>query len=1053
MSGTDLLEREQQAGNEADNLNPGDRAYHNQVDGSHEAIEGHDRSSDGFDDIVNQPDFGHRGSTHVDSHGDTVQNNLNSDPDPDENIAKTRDKEENPDNLYNESGVGEKSSNSQSRMDRAKGLFKKIGPSVGVGGLGVGLLIGGSALTGSAALFIAIERSVSSDGADSTRTNIMMRRSFMGNLLGKGPCTGVAIKCRLTAMGKESLQKWKDQGFKVKGTVTGADGKSIAGGQSKELITTDLDGDKLARVESLTFPDGEEVKNGEEYTKKINSNADANRVANRVVNMRSAFFMNSKFNKVLSKFGIKKGAVEEKDSKTSRENAEKVVTDERNKLEGKLRSVAAKSGLVSSPISIACLGYNTSRIIVGSVKAIWVSDIVAFAIPFMQLGSKMIDQGDLTEADKKLLEKKAGDLTWYANDKQTEKLAAQESDPVKKAEIIAKKDLTATDSQGLRASMYGDTTELLSFTEKYTTGGITSIATLSSIIGMVQNAIPGGKDAIRAACITAARAGLAESVVFIGACIAGSVLTFGLAAAACTAKEAAQIAAILAAAYVITKVATDAAIEALKSSDINKDLKGVDAGNALAAGIGLYLARNSQGAGLKPATSTDQVKKFITATDNEYIKDTEELARYEAKDTPFDINNRYSFVGSLASSLSIYNEGTKTGFGQLANLFSVFTKPLSMLGTTSASALLYQPSLMTTSDENLMSRLNNGECKDSEKYEAGFVCDRTSGRTVNVTSDRVLLWAKEDSEGKYNGAKAQPDQSHIYDTIDFMTSDHPGNNEGLDEGTGTRDETCGSSLNFFEGVVGDGCEDSEKASIDENGVVQEDSQYSKYKKYCTENRELQPGSTDEMLETGSQKDQDWASMKQCAKDSLMMDHFAYYYNFCETQFSTSEDFVDDVNGCAKNSTPQKTIVADGPWACPVNVGKGGVMTQGPHDIGAGTSSGVDYAYSGNLKGPGADILAVRDGTVTTVGPASGYGTWVIISHTENGKSIDSYYGHMDGIGNVNVTVGQTVKAGELIANAGNSGFSTGPHVHVGLRFNDGGSPTAQDYETRFMAAC
>lgn len=81
-------------------------------------------------------------------------------------------------------------------------------------------------------------------------------------------------------------------------------------------------------------------------------------------------------------------------------------------------------------------------------------------------------------------------------------------------------------------------------------------------------------------------------------------------------------------------------------------------------------------------------------------------------------------------------------------------------------------------------------------------------------------------------------------------------------------------------------------------------------------------------------------------------------------------------------------------------------------------SGVDFA--GKL---GSDVVAVAAGVVTYSAKRSGYGNLVEINH---GNGYVTRYGH--NLKNL-VTVGQTVKKGEVIAKMGTTGRSTGPHVH------------------------
>jgi len=88
-------------------------------------------------------------------------------------------------------------------------------------------------------------------------------------------------------------------------------------------------------------------------------------------------------------------------------------------------------------------------------------------------------------------------------------------------------------------------------------------------------------------------------------------------------------------------------------------------------------------------------------------------------------------------------------------------------------------------------------------------------------------------------------------------------------------------------------------------------------------------------------------------------------------------------------------------------------------------AGIDIAYT-----MGAPVVATADGEVVVSGPAGGYGNLVQINH---GNGISTLYGHNSQLA---VNVGQTVKKGQVIAYAGSTGKSTGPHVHYEVRVNN-----------------
>ncbi|GGL62693.1 peptidase M23 [Wenxinia marina] len=84
--------------------------------------------------------------------------------------------------------------------------------------------------------------------------------------------------------------------------------------------------------------------------------------------------------------------------------------------------------------------------------------------------------------------------------------------------------------------------------------------------------------------------------------------------------------------------------------------------------------------------------------------------------------------------------------------------------------------------------------------------------------------------------------------------------------------------------------------------------------------------------------------------------------------------------------------------------------------------GTDFA------GPiGTPIYATADGVVTHAGWSSGYGRLIKLQHE---FGIETRYGHLNAI---RVNVGQRVSRGERIGDMGNSGRSTGPHLHYEIR--------------------
>ncbi len=86
----------------------------------------------------------------------------------------------------------------------------------------------------------------------------------------------------------------------------------------------------------------------------------------------------------------------------------------------------------------------------------------------------------------------------------------------------------------------------------------------------------------------------------------------------------------------------------------------------------------------------------------------------------------------------------------------------------------------------------------------------------------------------------------------------------------------------------------------------------------------------------------------------------------------------------------------------------------------------------DIAGPiGTPIYALTDAVVEESGPATGYGLWVVLRHTDGTQSV---YGHVN---RTFVKEGEKVKAGEEIAEIGNRGYSTGPHLHLEIWSSEG----------------
>ncbi|EGX57469.1 peptidase [Streptomyces zinciresistens K42] len=131
---------------------------------------------------------------------------------------------------------------------------------------------------------------------------------------------------------------------------------------------------------------------------------------------------------------------------------------------------------------------------------------------------------------------------------------------------------------------------------------------------------------------------------------------------------------------------------------------------------------------------------------------------------------------------------------------------------------------------------------------------------------------------------------------------------------------------------------------------------------------------------------------------------------------------------AKKATAKKAAAKKAPaWVKPVKKYAKSASYAQAGGMWKATHSGQDFAVP-----TGTSVKAVRAGTVVKAGGNGGgdgpaYGIAVVIKHA-NGTY--SQYAHLS---RADVKIGQKVKTGQHIARSGNTGNSTGPHVHLEIR--------------------
>ncbi len=162
-----------------------------------------------------------------------------------------------------------------------------------------------------------------------------------------------------------------------------------------------------------------------------------------------------------------------------------------------------------------------------------------------------------------------------------------------------------------------------------------------------------------------------------------------------------------------------------------------------------------------------------------------------------------------------------------------------------------------------------------------------------------------------------------------------------------------------------------------------------------------------------------ASARTSAVDQLQ--EGMNYYKAGLLLSASFEDYLAHLNEKLEQS-PEK-ILALKPVVGPVSSDYG--PRQLKFERRARPHTGIDFRAA-----PGAPVVAAGAGTVVFAGWRGAYGRAVAIDH---GGGLTTLYGHMQA---TLVKPGQRVPAGGLIGRVGNTGRSTGPHLHFEVRIRN-----------------
>lgn len=369
----------------------------------------------------------------------------------------------------------------------------------------------------------------------------------------------------------------------------------------------------------------------------------------------------------------------------------------------KLINGLAKGVLITSMIDSACTVYNVSRAVAVAAKTIRQRELIRYAMVFHNTTDAM-RAGDATPEQVEYLGKKLTepDMRQTIVDETKWTGSGTADNPPIAANPDYKK--SGLDAEFYKMSAYQDTPHVSTREVQFMAGGGGLVGTLGTINTAVAKAL--GTDSpseLHDRCKIVQNPVVRGGSLVIG--IIAGLGSFGW-------STAFGITSSLAFAFALPYL-TSMLADIVAGRVTGPDLQGVDMMNAVSVGTSSMLNGTAREHGLMPL-SPDQMAEYQNTNRNVQVA-YEQVEKMEAKSTPFDVANQYSFVGALARTFApITVNATTNGVAMLGSITSTLGVAVGSLNVTS-SAMIKQK---VTADRYEM-------CPDQTYKEMGVATDPT----------------------------------------------------------------------------------------------------------------------------------------------------------------------------------------------------------------------------------------------------------------------------------------------------------------------------------------
>ncbi len=613
-----------------------------------------------------------------------------------------------------------------------------------------------------------------------------------------------------------------------------------------------------------------------------------------------------------------------------------------------------KGVLITGAIDSACTVYNSMRMVGALAKVEKAKQAAQMVMPTLLVPADRIMAGVATDGETEYVGNKINNIGGPEQPEEVvdeSKIYENGSDkdpPMKQNDAIY---ATAFESPGVKAALHGDVIPLDTSQARFSLAG-GFIGTLNKVNSFIAMAVSGGNPDPK---VISSKCKYVQNPYVRGAAlVAGIFAGLGSLGLAQAASITASLAISMALPYVLSMAADIAA------GDVFKNLYGSDFGSGSFVGTAAIMSESAKSSGLKPLSATEAVA--YTQSNQETLAKYADTERYLARSEPLNIYNQYSFLGSIAATITPTLSTSQASAGLIASSVA------NLIPTTFAS--LVSPA------------------KAANTVERFQQCEDPGYKALNIGAD-------------------------IYCNIRY----------GLSE-----EELAMDPVDNANWMVGSG----NVSADDEAGAPVENEQAWNYKKFMDECANRTVG-------YGEDQEENQGDGSNCVSTANETQNKHFRVFTLDRRVADYMDGNDEVSSAQSGSSGD--VSSDG-WAYPTT--KDAVTTSTYKDPNRPDPHlGVDLAQPGSALGK--PIYAARGGRVIASGPASGFGSWIIILHENvDGKTYSSLYGHMKA-SDLMVKVNDEVTAGQQISRIGNEGNSSGAHLHFeiwnGNRLECGGDCT------------